>query len=402
MKEESKGSLLGSILLISGSCIGAGMLGLPMISALSGFIPSILMFIFSWVFMTFTGLLLLEVALNFDYDVNLITMAGKTLGNLGKFISWVSFVFLFYALMVAYTSGSGKIFSEFAHSFFGFTLKESLGSALFVLFFGLTVYIGTYAVDLLNRFLMFGLILSYFLLVAFGLSYVDSGNLFFKEWKVSFFALPVMVISFGYHNLIPSIATYLKRNTKKLVAAVVIGSFIPFLVYLLWEWLVLGIIPLEIFQKGSQRGEMVTSMLHDIIGSNVFVSVAESFAFFAIVTSFIGVALSFVDFLSDGLPLKKTWLNRLAVCLLALGPPFLFSIIYPNLFLAALEYAGGFGAVILFGVLPVLMVYSGRKSKEWRNIIVPGGNFVLSIVLLFSIFIFLIQLYQAVYKDVGA
>ncbi len=40
----NKNNLLGGILLIAGCCIGAGMLGLPVLSALAGFTPSLFMF----------------------------------------------------------------------------------------------------------------------------------------------------------------------------------------------------------------------------------------------------------------------------------------------------------------------------------------------------------------------
>ena len=41
---EKSGSVLGGMLLIAGSCIGAGMLGLPILTGLSGLMPSLFMF----------------------------------------------------------------------------------------------------------------------------------------------------------------------------------------------------------------------------------------------------------------------------------------------------------------------------------------------------------------------
>ncbi len=40
------------------------------------------------------------------------------------------------------------------------------------------------------------------------------------------------------------------------------------------------------------------------------------------------------------------------------------SVIYPQLFFKALNFAGGICAVILFGLLPVAMVWIGRYRKE--------------------------------------
>ena len=82
-----KGSLFGGILLVAGCCIGAGMLGLPVLSAEAGFKPSIFIFIICWLYMVTTGLLLLEVNLWFGKEINIVTMSEKTLGPIGKAVS---------------------------------------------------------------------------------------------------------------------------------------------------------------------------------------------------------------------------------------------------------------------------------------------------------------------------
>jgi hypothetical protein len=51
----------------------------------------------------------------------------------------------------------------------------------------------------------------------------------------------------------------------------------------------------------------------------------------------------------------------------------------------ALNYAGAFGAVILFGILPALMVWSGRYIKGISGEkIVPGGKITLGAIILFA------------------
>src|SRR5436305_1705561 len=113
MTKAQKGSVLGGTLLISVCCIGAGMLGLPVLSASTGYQTSIVMLLISWLFMTCTGLLLLEVNLCFSDEVNIVSMAYRTLGNIGRAIAWVTFLFLFYCLLVAYTAGSGELVTDF-------------------------------------------------------------------------------------------------------------------------------------------------------------------------------------------------------------------------------------------------------------------------------------------------
>lgn len=392
-----KGSVLGTILLIGGSCIGAGMLGLPLSSAMTGFWPSTLMFILTCLFMVATGILLLETTLFFGGEVNLITMADRTLGSIAKKAVFVLFIFLFYSLMVAYSAGSGALFADFAEQITGSRPGEWLGGALFNLLFGFLVFIGTGAVDRVNRLFMAGLVIAYLALVYLGIQFVDTEKLKVSNWSNALFTLPVMVISFGYHNLVPSLSQYLGHDTRRVRLSILVGCLVPLFVYLLWDYLILGIIPAERFKEAAEGGRMVTHSLREAVGKASVVVIAEYFAFFAIVTSFIGVALSFVDFLSDAFQVKKSPLSRLIITLVALVPPYIFSLVYPKIFLMALDAAGGFGAVILFGIIPALMAWSGRyKKKLWKESLLPFGRAGLLFVILFSMVVFFVELFLAV------
>lgn len=396
LTQTHKGSLFGAILLVSGCCIGAGMLGIPVLSAMAGFKPSFILFILSWLFMTTTGLLLLEVTLLFKDEVNIVTMASRTLGFVGKAVAWIAFLFLFYSLMVAYGAASGELFVDFTKDLTGVVLPNWLGILIMVGIFGLMVYLGTQAADKFNRVLMFGLIATYVLLVALGLSHVNTDYLQHVNWNAALFMVPVLIVSFGFHNLVPSLTQYLQHDAKRLRLCFIIGSAIPLLVYLTWEFLILGLVPLDGpdgFLASREKGDMATKALRAAVGSPMIVGLAHYFAFFAIVTSFIGVALSFVDFLADGLGVKKGPMGRFQMCLLAMVPPFIFAVIYPKIFLDALNIAGGYFAVILFGILPALMAWSGRYVQKLHNHYrVPGGRILLVVVILISCAVIGIQL----------
>lgn len=390
------GSLFGAILLISGCCIGAGMLGLPVLSAVAGFAPSMTMLIVGWLFMLSTGLLVLEVNLWFLEDVSLISMAGRALGAPGKVISWVSYLFLFYAIMVAYISGSGALLSDFIFNITSLSINPSICSLILLLFFSCFLYLGTKSVDLFNRWMMAGLIISYLFLLILGFPHIQSKLLSHCDWSSAFLVLPTMILSFGYHNLIPSLKTYFCGDVKRLRLAIIIGSAIPMVIYLLWEILILGLIPLEGeggFRQGLDQGELATQLLKGAVGGPWVVVFAQYFSFFAIVTSFLGVGLSFVDFLADGFHIKKTKRSKLLLCLAVLLPPYIFSIYYSNVFILSLNYAGAFGVVILFGILPAAMVWVGRYCKKLEGAPqLPGGKLTLLLVFAYSIAVILLQI----------
>jgi len=46
IQRKERGSVLGGVLLVAGSAIGAGMLGLPLVTGHAGFIPSLVIFCF--------------------------------------------------------------------------------------------------------------------------------------------------------------------------------------------------------------------------------------------------------------------------------------------------------------------------------------------------------------------
>lgn len=384
VQRVSLSSLLGGMLLVAGCCIGAGMLALPVLTGLSGFFPSTVALFASWAFMIFTAFLLVEINGWFSGKVNLLSMVGASLGRRGQQVCWVSYLFLFYALLVAYTAASGSILSAAAKSAFGADVPPTVSSFAFALFFGFLVYLGTRSIDLMNRWLMAGLILSYLAMIGLGLPEVQLSQLTYSQPNAAFLALPVLVISFGFHNIIPSLTYYMHGDLQKVRSAILGGSLLALFIYLLWTLFVLGIVPVPMLREAYQNGEEATIALQKIIGSSVIGVFAQSFAFFAIVTSFLAQGLSLVHFIADGLKVaSKHHRENGWLCLAAIVPPAILAIVYPALFFKALNFAGGICAVILFGFLPIFMSWVGRYKK---NMVSPyrvaGGK--LSLILAFA------------------
>lgn len=389
------GSVLGGVLLIAGSCIGAGMLALPVVTGPGGFLPSLSLFFFAWLFMAITGFLLMEANLTLGYNLSLISLADKTLGPVGRFFTWVLFLFLFYSLGVAYIAASGTILQAIVLDLTGIYWAPWIGSLLFTLLFGSVLLIGVLQVDYLNRLLMLGLVVTYAVLIFLGSQHVELDYLLRSQWRYAFASLPILVISFGFHNMIPSLAMYLKGDVKRLRLTVLIGSALPLLVYFLWQFVMLGIIPADQILPAMREGEAATSILRLVVGKSWINTVGQSFALFAIITSFLAQSLSLVDFLADGLKVPKVGIGRLLLVLLTLGPPFVLAFYNPSIFVHALNLAGGFSAVILFGVMPALMVWILRyKQKVSLSPLMPAGRVLLTAVLIAALAIFTLELLQ--------
>ena len=240
-KSVSISKVIGGTLLVGGTAIGAGMLALPVVTGYGGLLPACVIYLVCYLFSAATGLLLLEVCYWMPQDANIVSMAKHLLGPVGKIGAWILYLFLFYFLTVAYVAGGGS----FVTALFNGALPHSLGVILFTVVFGAVVYLGTRMVDRINFILMIGLALSYVAFVILGMKYVEFEFLKRIHWGPAILALPVIFTSFSYQGIIPSLNTYLERNPKVVRIAILAGTAIPFATYILWEFLILGIVPAE-------------------------------------------------------------------------------------------------------------------------------------------------------------
>ncbi|QVL57828.1 MAG: tyrosine transporter [Simkaniaceae bacterium] len=390
---KKSGSVFGGTLLITGSCIGAGMLGLPILTGIPGFFPSSVMFFIAWLFMLTTAILMVEIMGWFNKPVNLISMVEHTLGPIGKILCWFLYLFLFYALLVAYMSASGNHVSLFIENTFRLPLPNWAGSLFFVIVFGWLVYLGTRPVDHVNRYLMYGKILSFVLLVVLGIQHIVPRFLLHWEPKYALFTFPILIISFGFHNMVPVLMKYMKGDRKRVRQSIYAGSFLTVAIYIIWEIITLGVLPLGDIMHSYKIDVDAAQALRTYLGSSLIGYSAQSLAFFAILTSFLAQALSLTNFLSDGFKIKHKERENVGMCFLALIPPLAFSILFPDLFFQALNFAGGICAVVLFGIFPALMTWIGRYHKgNMLSDRVPGGRPLLLIVLLIASLIFFDQL----------
>jgi len=380
---HSLGHVFGGTLLIAGTTIGVGMLALPVATGEGGFLPAILIYLLCWLFMLCTGLLMLEVCTWMPKDSNLITMAHRLLGPVGKNVCWIVYLFLFVTVMIAHVVGGGSVLNEIS----GGALPPWAGMILYVVIFSPVVYLGTQWVDRLNLTLMLGVAVSYFSFIGVSAGHVDTQLLHRGDWSKAWLALPVLFTAFTFQVIIPTLMTYMERNVKKVRLAILLGTSIPLLVYLVWEFLILGIVPADGpngLTAAAQKGWNAVMPLKELLGNSTVVTIGKWFAFFTLTTSYIALALAYLDFLADGLKVKKVGFKKIFLCLIVFIPPTLIALTNPHIFITALSYAGGFSCAILFGLFPPLMVWIGRYVKKQQpHPQIPGKKPFLALLILF-------------------
>lgn len=388
-----KRKLFGCTLLVAGTAIGAGMVALPITTGVTGTLPAILILLGCFSFMLLNLLILLEAAFYCEVpEANIISIVQTHLGIPGAILAWISYVLLLYAVIAAYISGGAELISHAMHAS-QMLFSEALTAIIFTLLFGSIIYLKASKIDLFNRLLMTFLILSFLLLTILVGKHAQldltKGGTPNYVWS----AIPVVVLAFTSHLIVPSIKTYLQNDVKAIKSALIYGSLTILGCYLLWDLILIAALPssgnfslLAIAQSPDPIvaiGNSLTNYLNmTSVGINLLV-----FSFFALVTSFLGTSLSLVDFLADGLKIHKTPRGRLLLIGLTLIPPLFFALVYPNGFIVALGYAGFFVA-ILFCILPALVTWKARYLEKLTTPYrVSGGKTTLIITLVGGILI---------------
>jgi tyrosine-specific transport protein len=376
--------LIGGILLITGTSIGGAMLALPVATAGGGLLSTSLFLIVCWLIMTFGALFLLEVNLWCPKGSNIISMAEKTLGKPGKIVAWVSYLFLLYTLLSAYIDGGSDVLQGILTSA-GISLSHTFAALLFVGTLGALVFKGMKSVDYANRALMFAKLFIFFLLVCFIAPKIHLYNFSHGHASLLVGSLMVLITSFGFASIIPSLRDYFDNDVARLKKAILIGSLIPLFCYLLWTATIMGVVPmltLSALAHSQHATSGLSLALNQTTHASIIVNFFASFSAVCMLTAFLGVSLGLFDFLADGLKLEKKGAQGTLVLFATFLPPLLIVLFSPGAYLKALSLAGIF-CVILLLLLPSLMLYRGRYHLAINNtglIINAGKPLIISAV----------------------
>ena len=388
---------IGGLLLIVGTSIGGGMLALPVSTAAAGLANAIVCLFCCWLVMTAGALLVLEVNLRLPPGSNMVSMARSTLGLPGQMIAWITYLILLYSLLAAYISGGGDVFNGLLQKVH-IHAPNGVSAVLFTLSFSLIIYSGIRAVDYLNRGLMFGKLGVYLILVLIISPHINLSNLRGGSLPAITGNLMILVTSFGFASIVPSLREYFATDIRALRRAILLGSLIPLVCYILWIAVIMGAVDrngsggLLVLMSSDHATSGLTRALSHAVHSSWITGFFEFFTSICMITAFLGVSLGLFDFLADGLKLKKTGRQGKWILAFTFVPPLAVVLISPGIYLRALNYAG-VCCVILLLLLPVTMAWLGRKGETAASTaIVPGGSISLGLLAVVGLFLLVIAM----------
>jgi tyrosine-specific transport protein len=301
-------------------------------------------------------------------------MTNKILGRFGAIPAGALYVFIHYALLVAYIAGAGGIVSD------ALGLPTAVGPVLFSAVMGSVLAFGSdEQVEAFNSAWVAVVAVSFLGLLALAIPAVRPQNLAHADWGQVLPAVPIMLVALVYHNVVPSVASQLRYDREAVSKAIVVGSGLPLLMFLLWNAVILGMTspgaadvdPLGGLREGS-GGALVGGLV-------------SIFSEAAIITSFTGFVIGLLSFFKDivgrgGEEVKKDTSNNkassrpsLALYAAVILPPAVVALLNPKIFDQALEIAGTYGISLLFGVLPVVLSVLQLQSSPGAEVLLPGG-----------------------------
>ncbi|MCC8422620.1 tyrosine transporter TyrP [Photorhabdus thracensis] len=389
-----KNRTIGSIFIVAGTTIGAGMLAMPLAAAGVGFGTTFVMLVALWVLMSYTALLLVEVYQYSPADTGLGTVAKRYLGRSGQWLTGFSMLFLMYALTTAYISGAGELLAGSLSSWLDKPVPISFGILIFTIVAGCVVTIGTQSVDMINRLLFTAKIIFLVIMLAVMMPHIKNTNLLSMplEQGLVLSAIPVVFTSFGFHGSVPSIVSYMGGDTDKLRKIFVIGSAIPLTAYILWQLATLGAISSHTFVGilAEQTGlNGLLQAVRDVVATPRVELAVRLFADLALATSFLGVSLGLFDYMADLFKRRNNATGRLQTGVITFVPPLLCALYYPN-FVMALTFAA-VALSILALLLPSMLAWRSRQIEQTAYRVI-GGKPALVLVFLCGIAVIAIQI----------
>ncbi|MGI2024150.1 aromatic amino acid transport family protein [Shewanella glacialipiscicola] len=391
--------MLGSVAIVAGTAIGAGMLALPLATAALGIIPALVLLVVIWGVSAYTSLLMLEINLRTGVGDNLHVITGKLLGKKGQIIQGASFLSLLFALTAAYLTGGSSLLVLKAKNMFDIVLDNQAAVLLFTLVLGGFAALGVAWVDKVSRFLFSLMILLLVVVVLFLLPEVSIASMatgaiaesMTSSWMA---AIPVVFTSFGFHVCIATLVRYLDGDAVSLRKVLLIGSTIPLVCYVLWLLVTLGTVGGYDINGFEGSLPMLITALQEIAHTPWISKCISLFADLALVTSFLGVTLSLYDFVAELTRAKETFVGRIQTWLLTFVPPVLCALYLPEGFVAVLGFAA-VPLVVMIIFLPIVMALRQRQL-QLGGYQVSGGVGALALAGLLGAVIIGAQLFVAI------
>ncbi|MDP3970761.1 MAG: aromatic amino acid transport family protein [bacterium] len=346
--KHKTGSVFAAVALLVGTAVGAGIFGLPYVVSQSGYFIGIFYLISLGIVSAIVNLAYGEVVLSTKGNHQLPAYVEKYLGKNWKILAMISLFLGFYGALSAYLLEVGHLLHAITIPYID--TSPRLLSLIFFIFVSTALLLGLRAIANAEKIMFIALFILIILLVIVGFNSFNLSNLGTYNFNNAFLPYGVVLFAFAAASAVPDMKNVLENNRTALKKAILIGSFLPIIIYIIFVTLTVGI-------TGIETSESAIIGLGNILGNQALV-LGSLFGIISMSTSFLILGLVLKEVFEYDLKQKP-----LISWLLVIIPP--LAIVMLGL-LSFIEILGVSGALV-GGIDGLILMMMHRRLKNKRD-----------------------------------
>ena len=336
-----KKCILEAIATLVGFIIGAGILGIPFVAARAGFWTGVVDVVLIGIALLVVNLYIGEVVLRTKKHHQLTGYAKKYLGLIPYRFETLATIIGTYGALTAYLIGEGKVLSTL------FGGKEMTYSLIFFVVLSLLLLLEIKTIKIFGLIIVCCLLLVVLAIVILGGTSLKFANVNYTEISNIFIPYGVILFAYGGTAAVVTVRQILRRNEKKIMPAVLIGTLIAMIIYVVFTVVVVGI-------TGKATTEVATVGLGQALGPSMLLF-GNLFALFAMGSVFLNGGLILREFYQYDFRIHKIW-----AWLLVISVPLILYLFVAQDFVRTMGVAGG----LAYGITGIVIVSLFWKAKK--------------------------------------
>ena len=368
--------IVNAACLVAGTTIGGGFLALPSVVAPSGFYPSATTLIGVWIYFLAQAFILVECINRTkknscgESPPGVAAAAKSVFGSKGEIAVGIILTILIEATLVSQISRAGMLFPNYR-----------VGCLLSALSIAATVFgpkSGVAFASNANAALTSLFLLSTFTVFGCGIGLADWSRLSVaNSWSSIPSAVPTFLQLLVYGEIVPTVCQILNYNTKHVHSAIIFGSLMTLCLQIGWSGLGISLVasatsidPVAVLLASSGPVQIPLFCL----------------ALTAILTTLLGSYLALLSTANDFIqqkekiktetePSSNTFGFRMKIASVITLPASLIACSSPSIFLRAIDFAGSYPVLVLWGVFPPAIALIQRfRDKKFDKEGAPDGR----------------------------
>lgn len=359
---------------------------MPITCSLAGLIPSLIIMLIVALYLNETAKIIINLLIKTNSD-DLSLALKKNLSSKNYKLSLITYSFLFITIIAAYIAKSSTLLKTILDTTISVNININICYLIITSTIILILNSKNKQFNYTNNVLTIALI-SIFLLIILQSSKADINIKNIENFNIANiqYVYPILITSFGFHNILSYLKNEFKNNKKYLNRSINIGVMITLILYILWISFII-LFKNNYYKLGDienyNSDKIITELLIIKKDNTLTIAIINIFSFLAIITTIFSITISMKTFFKKNF----TLLSENIIKILIIVPPLIIMKLSANIFFTALEISGSILTLIIFGIMPIIAL----KKHSCENLFKLNFLYIITIIIIFISIIFQIK-----------